>query len=665
MKNHLYKFAVLFLISIMNTNVFSNDFGPDPFELIEHQELDNGFKVYFAPSAKTNLTEIRVEVDVGWEAETKKNWGASHLLEHVLFRDVDLKDEMTYLQIIKEAGGDANGGTQKRLTSYYGSIPSAKSEWMLQLFAKMILEPEITEDYVSKEKGTVELEIGKPSAFASIFKANPKDLLNPSYLNMPSFWEKEFGLNFDEPFTLVEEQLSNRKLNSEKLQEHYDKYYYPGNMRIFIAGKYDKKKMMKIIMETWGKEAKVVGAKLSPRRKPTMTGRPYYKELLRTHTAQVAIGTKVVGLTLQEREVLNSYAKYLSHKLMKELRNLKGETYTAQPANFIYGDYGYTGVSFQSTDANLNKNIALAKQHVQKDAIQGGMKEASVTEAKKLYLSDYQLGGEEAHIAMDDAITYHDVYDVFGSYASPFQALKNTTTEQYNNILKKYYVPENSYEAVEKSAYLFSGDYNFLYGLCAIIAFSVMRRAITKKFKNDQIRWVRKLQYPPLGLLEVVSILAGWYIFVHAAYFLNKTFDVVPLINSNLLASTYIGGSLWIVMLVVVMQGVLCLLPKKLMVVEDKLVIKSISYYSHSIPLSEIKYVQTCDLVSMTLSGPGLFRKYGFRYYNFGLPWKEGLQISLKNGKSYFFSVQSAKLIVEEFEQFIPEDEYIDEKRAA
>lgn len=131
----------------------------DPFESIEYLKLNNGLGVYFAPSEETNLTSIRVEVDVGWEAEKKGNWGVSHLLEHVLFRDKGLRDEMTYLQLIKEAGGSANGTTQRRLTAYFGTIPSAKGEWLMDNFAKMLIVEKIDAEYVRKEKAELGVTI--------------------------------------------------------------------------------------------------------------------------------------------------------------------------------------------------------------------------------------------------------------------------------------------------------------------------------------------------------------------------------------------------------------------------------------------------------------------------------------------------------------------------
>ena len=64
------------------------------------------------PSLSGN--KLTADLERGWEGEHEGNWGVSHLLEHVLFRDKQLNDEMSYLQLIKEAGGSANGETRER-----------------------------------------------------------------------------------------------------------------------------------------------------------------------------------------------------------------------------------------------------------------------------------------------------------------------------------------------------------------------------------------------------------------------------------------------------------------------------------------------------------------------------------------------------------------------
>lgn len=655
MKKQTSKILKFFTLTISLTfmpSLWSEEI--DPFESIEYLKLKNGLGVYLAPSEETNLTSIRVEVDVGWEAEKKGSWGVSHLLEHVLFRDKGLQDEMTYLQLIKEAGGSANGSTQRRLTSYFGTIPSEKGLWLMDNFAKMLLVEKIDPEYVKKEKATVELEIGRPGPVTQILGRHPKEIFMPAYLKQQGFWKKEFGLDFENRFTETEEQFSNRNLTAQQVWEHYKNFYHPTNMRVYVAGKFNREEMLKLIEDSFGKMVATGGLSLLPEKKAKLNGRPYIIESLGQEISGVSLGTKAADLTIQESDVLSSYSSYLAHTLMKEVRNKKGQTYTARTEEYIYGTYGYTGVSFQTPKENLSENVKIAKEIITRQAINGQMKKEEVEEAKKLFLSTYTLNGREVGQLMDNAITYRSIQENYGHFRSPYKALKETTTEEYNAILKKYYTPENQYQVINRAPYFFAYDYIIFCGLIAIATFALLRKGLTKSFKHDKVRWVRKITYPPLKMLEGMALVAGLIAFIHACFVVDMFWHAVPGLEASLFTKIYLSGALSVSLLIFSLLLPLCALPKKMMVVEDQLLIKSVTYYSKRIPLEEIVSLEKTKILFYPFPLTKWIKKVGPRmhYYSFKF-WKPALQINLKSGKCYVFSVESAEDVMNELNQFI------------
>jgi len=661
MKKQTHKFCIFLLATfIFNfpTAVNAEVVGIDPFESIEHFKLKNGMGVYLAPSEETNLTSIRVEVDVGWEAETKENWGVSHLLEHVLFRDKELREEMSYLQLIKEAGGSANGTTQKRMTSYFGTIPNAKGAWLLENFSKMLLVQKIENDYVRKEKSTVELEIGQPGPLTQILGFHPIEILKPSYLKPDGFWKKEFGKNYDDKFTVTEEQLSNRRLTTQQVWDHYIKFYHPTNMRIYVAGKFNREEILSIIGNTFAKLSPRGGLKLIKESKSIMSDRPYMIESLGQDMSFVSLGTKANNLSIKESDVLSSYTNYLAHKLMKEVRNKKGQTYTARSDDYIYGYYGYTAVSFQTPKEYLDENYKIAKGLIERQAEKGQMTKDEVTEAINLALSEYHLKGREVEQLMDNAITYQSIQENYGQFSSPYKLLKETSVNEYNSILKKYFVPKNRYQVINRAPYFFAYDYIVFCGIVAVLTFTFLRRAITKEFKNDRIRWVRKIKYPPLKMLEGTVLVAGVVFFVHACFAINLVWENLPFLEAHLFTKFYFSAFLTVSLLIVSLLIPLCAFPKKLMVVEDNLVMKSVTYYSRKIPLNEIASIEKSKSMTYPFPLSKWIMKVGFRYHFYNLKfWKDGVLINLKNGKSYFFSTDSADQVIAELSQFVPTEE--------
>lgn len=637
----------------------------DPFSLIEHIQYENGLHVYLAPSKKSNNTAVRLEVKVGWEVEDSKNWGVSHLLEHVLFRDKQLKDEMTYLQLIREAGGEANGGTGERITNYFGNIPYQKGTWLLENFTKMILEPTFSDEYVEKEKDTVELEIGRPGPISVFLGYNPVDYFSPSYLEMKDFWQSEFGLSKIKTFTDTEEQLSNRRLTTAQVKKHYEDYYVPRNMRLFISGNFDRSSVLKVIESKWKSLPSAQGLSMSPVPEPHPKLSPYRRTILTTSTPYIYLGTKVWDASVLDVEVIRSYTEYLSHRLMKEIRNLKGQMYTAHSETYISHGYGYSYIGFQTQDAHMAENIRIAQDYLGIDMHSGALTDEQVKEAIDLYMSGYFRMENEAQDMMQIARTYEEIVSYLGHFESPYQKLKEVSVDEYKAILKKHFEASKKYEFVYAPYYFFHYDIYLIYFLIAIGTFLFLKKVLTKKFEHNKLKWVRKIQFPPLMTLEALALLGGWFVFIHVQYLINQVF-IINAFQSHVLIAEYIRSAIWAFSLLAVAQAVVSLLPRKLMIMNDKLVIKSTSYYSKHILLEDIDSVEKLSVFSFRLSELALFKGLSFRNYYFNpLIWQPGVLFHLKNGKSYFFSFSDADSVIAEFNSIKTSSKSCPDKDAA
>ena len=190
--------------------------------------------------------------------------------------------------------------------------------------------------------------------------------------------------------------------------------------------------------------------------------------------------------------------------------------------------------------------------------------------------------------------------------------------------------------------------------IVAVFTFSILRSFLTKEFKNDHIRWVRKVKYPPLKMLEGIALVCSWYFFLHISYVLHRFIFSTNLVKSNLFLNHYFKDAFFISLFIIIVQLTISLFPRKLMVMDDQLVIKSISYYSKKIPLSQIENIETMKAINLPLYLSKWMVKIGFRFHFYEMIfWKEGLIINLKNGKSYFFSIESAKSAQKELHFFL------------
>ncbi len=632
---------LLLLTTFAVSPIYAGNLHPDdPFSKVEHITLPNGLQLFLAPSNEASLTSIHLEVGVGTESEVGPTIGVSHLLEHVLFRDKNLTEEMSYLQLIKEAGGQANGGTYDRKTTYFGSIPATKGIWLLETFGKMILQPSFEDRYVQKEKGTIEMERGRPSPLGQTLGFDPISLLYPQHLRRDNFWESEFNYRRASQYSLLDEQLATQKLTANQVQNHYHDYYYAKNMKLFVAGNYDRERLMAEINKSWSPLPPKVGKTLPQEASATLKKSPYLRLTL-DNEPSVYLGYKIWDADEIASNILQSYTSYLAHRMMKEIRNIKGQTYTAYQSNRIYKGFGYVTVNFRTPKENFDENLALAKSYFD-EAREGKLSAEQVQEAVKLELAEYNLRGREASDMMKLAQDYDEIIGSAGRFISPYTSLASVTPEQYNATLKKHLIPEMSYEYLSKPPIFFHYDKVLLYGLSLVLLFMGLRRILTQKFENDKVRWVRKVEYPPLKIAEGLALIAAYFIYLHAQYVIDDLF-YTRFMQSNLFFSQYLYIVASMAALIVVAQGVYSFMPRKLMIHGDSLLIKSVTYFSREIPLNEIAKVETIRPLTYPFPVSTWLKSVKHRYF-FMTPmfWKKGLLVTMKSGKGYFFSLKDA-----------------------
>ncbi len=93
------------------------------------------------------------------------------------------------------------------------------------------------------------------------------------------------------------------------------------------------------------------------------------------------------------------------------------------------------------------------------------------------------------------------------------------------------------------------------------------------------------------------------------------------------------------------------------MIMNDKFIIKSISYYSSHISVESIVKVESVRLFSSQFLKIVFKAGFKFRYHFFNpLFWKLGIAIHLSDGKIHFFSVSDTTRVKSEIESFMVSD---------
>lgn len=635
---------LLFRILILLLVPFILNAGEDPFKNIELHTLENGLKVILSPSKSAKNIALKVRVGVGGYSETRETLEVSHILEHALFRDGNLEDEKTYLQLIREKGGKVNAHVRRTETAYYTTIASDKLDWTLTKFKDMIFNRTFDAKTIDLAKSSVVLEIGEPFFFNKIFNTDFFGRFFKYYFAGHGYWESEFGYAPHE-YTDEEERLSVEYINVSDVERHYKDYYYPANMTLFLSGNFNSKKVLSSLRKLIGNIPNNSDVKMKlPESKRIAKD---YVDLETTVSGETRIthGFKFYNITEKELLSVESYMDYVAHRLMIELRNKKGETYSAKAKTRFYEKNGYSIVSFETPPEKFNENKKYLLSLLDEEAIKGGLVDEKIKEAKNLFLKQkYEITDVDADSLMDLAEQMFERYTEYGTWSSPHQVLANITPSEYKNNLKKVFTNLGRHTELSMPPMLFRYDLTVLFFATIFLSVHFYRKRFKPMDGKQIIHWSSPVSATPghiyeCGFAFFVALFSVIIIEFPISYFVGKSYFYL---SSQFLTSYYSTAFIFSLLTVLIMQY-LSVIPSRVSLIDSSLVIKSIALRNTFIELDNIKSVELVNwkqkLTNWSLVKSSFYFASVCFDYRFLPP---SLLIQSFDGKTYVLNVKNA-----------------------
>jgi zinc protease len=201
--------------------------------------LDNGLTVLISANPKLPIAAYYTLFDVGGRYETKGTTGATHFLEHMMFKGAKKYGPGQFDSLIEKNGGATNAYTTNDATVYYQTIPSSFVPKMIDLEADriqhLLLEP-----------------IGFESERQVIFEERKMRYENsPEGFLYLMMMKKVFeGTPYGQSVIGDVEDL--KALSRDQVMEFFKTYYAPDNAVLAIVGDVDPDVLIPIIKEKYG-----------------------------------------------------------------------------------------------------------------------------------------------------------------------------------------------------------------------------------------------------------------------------------------------------------------------------------------------------------------------------------------------------------------------------
>lgn len=240
----IIKFFSLVLIAFIFDSCSSLGKGSRPAPLkaglnVKKVVLKNGLTVLVAPNPKLPIVSYYTLFDVGGRDEGVGTTGATHFLEHMMFKGAKKYGPGEFDTRLERSGGTTNAYTTNDMTVYYQNIPVSFLETMLDMEADrlqhLLLEP------VSFE-----------SERQVIFEERKMRYENsPDGLIFLALMKKVFeGTPYGQ--SVIGDEADLKALSRDQMMSFFKTYYVPNNAIIAIAGDVDPDKVIAMVEEKFG-----------------------------------------------------------------------------------------------------------------------------------------------------------------------------------------------------------------------------------------------------------------------------------------------------------------------------------------------------------------------------------------------------------------------------
>lgn len=352
------------------------------------KQLKNGISVILSPQAGARSVTVFVFCRVGSRYEAKEINGASHFIEHLMFKGTKRRPSTQALsRELDQYGANYNAMTSKDYTGYYIKIDASHADAAVDLLHDMLFHSTYEAKEINRERGVIIEEI-------NMYKDNPQyhieDLLEETL-----FPNSTLGWMISGPKSVVQ-NISRRDLISFR-----DTYYVPSRLTIAVAGRVPTD-ILTLLNSTFGRvraKEEQAARSFKPFSPPKQLKKPLTAEEKQTEQTQVGIAfygypwghddepaAKLLSTMLGES---------MSSRLFIQVRERKGLCYAIHSIHQPLEDMGIFGIYAGLDRRRLRDAVETIMKEIRK------IRRSGVTEDELRRAKDHLQG--KLTLALEDS----------------------------------------------------------------------------------------------------------------------------------------------------------------------------------------------------------------------------------------------------------------------
>lgn len=312
-------------------------------EGVRRTVLRGGLRVVTEHVPGVRSAAVGVFVGVGSRDEAPTLNGASHFLEHLLFKGTDTRTAMDISVALDSVGGEFNAYTAREYTCYHARVLDEDLPLAVDVLGDMITSSSIATDDVEAEREVILDEI-------AMHDDDPDDVVHNLFA--AKAWQ---GTPLARPIAGTAESI--QALTRAQVHRYYSSRYVAPAMTVAVAGNVVHRDVVRLVQKAFSRrgflddvDARPLPPRIAERPRPLKPGD------VRTQRAleQVNQVLGVRGMTRSDDRryalgVLNAaFGGGSSSRLFQEVREHRGLAYSVYSFATSYSDAGMVGVSVGS-----------------------------------------------------------------------------------------------------------------------------------------------------------------------------------------------------------------------------------------------------------------------------------------------------------------------------
>jgi predicted Zn-dependent peptidase len=330
--------------------------------------LDNGATVVSERMSEVRSVSAGFWFDVGSRDEPDSLAGASHFLEHLLFKGTPTRTAKDIADAFDAVGGDINAFTGKEYTCYYSRVLDNDLPMALDVLCDMITRSLIDPDELESERKVILEEI-------AMHEDAPDELVHDLFYR--SMWD---GHPLGRPVLGYNETIG--RVTRDEVANYWQERYGSTNLVFAAAGNvehdYLVEQVERLFQTGTGKRTLRSGSAPAPAGGVNVHKRP-------TEQAHIVIGTEALHRGHEDRHALAVLDTVLgggmSSRLFQEVREKRGLAYSVYSYRSLFADTGSFAVYAGTTPQNADTVMEIVRTEID-SILTSGITEAELERAK-------------------------------------------------------------------------------------------------------------------------------------------------------------------------------------------------------------------------------------------------------------------------------------------